>query len=500
MSPRTATAPAAAAPLRLFVPITKVDVAKREVWGRAADETPDKDREVFDYASSKPHFEAWSGEIAKASDGKSLGNLRAMHQKIAAGKVIALNLDDAAKAVEIGTKVVDDAEWAKVEEGVYTGFSVGGGYAKRWTDPADAGLTRYTAVPSEISLADNPCNPAARFSLVKADGTAEERAFKVAEREGVNPKEGESKYGKGPFADETNKKYPIDTKAHAEAAWNYINKPKNAAKYSAADLKTIKGKIKAAAKKFGIEIAEEKKEDAKKAAVSAALRKGLYGVSCLAQLMEQVEYCAMDAEWEADFEGDDSDVPMRLHVWLADGLEILREMVQEETAELAAKHGQALEAAAAAGELRKKLSAAHQDRVQAIHDHAVGMGAECADEEDGMDGKTAGAGPLSKIEVPIQVAVPAEPLAKLAAELEALRGDLAKAADTNAALMKRVEQLEQQPAPPKGPVRELPGAVAKVEDAAPPLPAAPALDPKDPDYHVKLMKQAQASTGRVLKL
>jgi hypothetical protein len=73
--------------LKLFVPIQKVDVEKREVWGRAVQETVDKANEIFDYATSKPLFEAWSSEFEKATDGKSLGNIRAMHNRIAAGKV-----------------------------------------------------------------------------------------------------------------------------------------------------------------------------------------------------------------------------------------------------------------------------------------------------------------------------------------------------------------------------------------------------------------------------
>jgi hypothetical protein len=31
-------------------------------------------------------------------------------------------------------KIVDDAEWNKVLEGVYTEFSIGAGYAKLWPD------------------------------------------------------------------------------------------------------------------------------------------------------------------------------------------------------------------------------------------------------------------------------------------------------------------------------------------------------------------------------
>ena len=61
-----------------------------------------------------------------------------------------LAFNDDEKQIEICAKVVDDAEWRKVEEGVYTGFSQGGTYEKRWTD--DDGRTRYTArLPKSLS-------------------------------------------------------------------------------------------------------------------------------------------------------------------------------------------------------------------------------------------------------------------------------------------------------------------------------------------------------------
>ena len=72
-------------------------------------------------------------------------------------------------------KIVDDDEWRKVQEGVYTGFSQGGRYVKRWAD-ADSGLTRYTAEPHEISLVDLPCVPDATFDVVKG-GVIERRGF-----------------------------------------------------------------------------------------------------------------------------------------------------------------------------------------------------------------------------------------------------------------------------------------------------------------------------------
>lgn len=61
-------------------------------------------------------------------------------------------------------------------------------------------------------------------------------------------------YGNVRYADPVNKKYPVDTPEHVRAAWAYINMPRNAAKYSAAELKLIKQRIKAAAKRQGVEI------------------------------------------------------------------------------------------------------------------------------------------------------------------------------------------------------------------------------------------------------
>jgi hypothetical protein len=55
-----------------------------------------------------------------------------------------------------------------------------------------------------------------------------------AKREDVSPadrKRAQAEYGDITYADETNKKYPIDSEKHIRAAWNYIRMPRNAAKY-----------------------------------------------------------------------------------------------------------------------------------------------------------------------------------------------------------------------------------------------------------------------------
>jgi hypothetical protein len=161
--------------LDLFLPLAKVDLDRRLVTGVATAETPDRSGEIFDYASSKPYFEKWSAEAAAATGGKSFGAVRAMHTPIAAGKLTDIAFDDDAKRITVVAKIVDDDQWRKVQEGVYTGFSQGGRYVKRWAD-GDSGLTRYTADPHEISLVDLPCVPDATFDVVK-DGMVEKRSF-----------------------------------------------------------------------------------------------------------------------------------------------------------------------------------------------------------------------------------------------------------------------------------------------------------------------------------
>lgn len=160
--------------LNLFAQLSKVDETKREVWGIATAEVVDKEGEIFDYSTSKKYFKDWSDEISKATDGKSLGNVREMHEPSAVGKLVDLTFDDDLKQIQVGAKIVDDTAWKKCMEGVYTGFSIGGAYVKAWKDGE---FVRFTANPAEISVVDNPCVPTAHFTAVKADGTAEVRKF-----------------------------------------------------------------------------------------------------------------------------------------------------------------------------------------------------------------------------------------------------------------------------------------------------------------------------------
>src|ERR1700748_1835844 len=85
--------------MKIFVPITKIDAAQRLVYGVVTAEAPDVSGEVCDYASTKPLYQKWSRNFASATDGKSFGNLRAMHGNVAAGKLVEIAFNDGAQHI-----------------------------------------------------------------------------------------------------------------------------------------------------------------------------------------------------------------------------------------------------------------------------------------------------------------------------------------------------------------------------------------------------------------
>lgn len=80
----------------------------------------------------------------------------------------------------------------------------------------------------------------------------DEEAAKVGRRDDVSAADRERalrEYGDVDYADEKNKKYPLDTEDHIRAAWTYIHQARNRAMYSDDDLETIERKIIAAWRK-----------------------------------------------------------------------------------------------------------------------------------------------------------------------------------------------------------------------------------------------------------
>lgn len=91
------------------------------------------------------------------------------------------------------------------------------------------------------------------------------------------------------------KRYPVNNPDHVRAAWAYVNMPKNAAFYSAEQLKKIKDNIKAAAKKYGIQISDGDGESPTMAAGVEVLEEEDAGT-----LLASVAPLAPPAVWFAD--------------------------------------------------------------------------------------------------------------------------------------------------------------------------------------------------------
>jgi HK97 family phage prohead protease len=115
------------------------------------------------------------------------------------------------------------------------------------------------------------CPASEPFGVIKdADGSvagchptkeaaAKQLAALYANEPGRAMADSKKPYGDVKYADPKNGKYPIDSAVHCKAAWSYINMPKNAAQYpmNGVTLASVKARIKAACKKFGITISED---------------------------------------------------------------------------------------------------------------------------------------------------------------------------------------------------------------------------------------------------
>lgn len=455
--------------MKLFAQIRKVDEAKRLVFGRLAEEVVDKADEIMDYESSKPYFKAWSEEIAKDTNGASVGNLRAMHGKVAAGKFTEIVFDDDAKAIDVCAKVVDDNEWNKVLEGVYTGFSVGGSYvgAKKIEKADGRDVARYTAKPNEGSLVDRPCIPTAKFFEVqKADGTLAKVDFKVP-------------------ADEPD----LEVKGTADEVAQ-LAKVMNEQGLSMAD---VLAKLAPAAttETPPTNVTDPAKPVEKLDA--GTLRKNFYTCADLANLLNSLVNIRSNAQWSAYYEGDQSPIPKRIAAVIALAGQVLKEMIDEELKELG--EGASLELAEKAGGLAKfegddpdaalltlikigaRNSGSDKDRIAKIHALTLELGHTCE--------------PAEKVE-------PAGTLAK--ADLEKAVGDaIAPLQKALGEAAEKIAKLEAQPAPATIALRVVSKAADTIEAVAKVDETKPIVDAHGEKHEAaSLIKSIHNSGGRPL--
>lgn len=141
-----------------FVPITRIDRDKWEVEGTVSDEQLDTFGTIFDFPSMQRAVETrWHGNVREQHDPKK-----------AVGRGVWAIFDPATKETKLRTRVSRGAPdtWAKIEDGVLCGYSVGVANAKTETRMVGGKpVVCYKDFDlAEISLVDAPSNPGAARS------------------------------------------------------------------------------------------------------------------------------------------------------------------------------------------------------------------------------------------------------------------------------------------------------------------------------------------------
>jgi hypothetical protein len=204
----------------------------------------------------------------------------------------------------------------------------------RTLGPAEP-IARPTA-PASSSQADAAID-AARKAIETAEGALANADSQGASGPSVDFRkpDGVASYADPGYQTDGKRRYPIDSEAHIRAAWSYINKPKNAALYTADQLKRIKDRIIAAWKKMiDVKGPPSAEDDAK--ASSAALTKALWDVGRIAQIILELDWLRDALEIEAAMEDDASPQPVRLQAIIGELCSFLNALVDEETSELLA--------------------------------------------------------------------------------------------------------------------------------------------------------------------
>ena len=484
--------------MKLFAQISKIDEEQRMVWGYATTEARDSQGEIVTLDCIKS---AWE-------DYMKFANIREMHQASAAGVVKEYSFDET--GVFIGAEIVDDAAWNKVKKQVYKGFSIGGKKLPGGWDPVTKTISAMQL--TEISLVDRPANPEALIEMFKmadqpegntmSDATGKQPADELldmiskgavpadrllelaqavakgvtvtiqVDNQGSNdqgtvnpdaatggnaastltPTPGasatETSNATGTAVSDTEKDPSDPTNAN-----NQLNAPNNPGM-------TVKGEGKGAVLK-AIKALALKGEDVKK---------GMWSISDLAQLINSLRWLVEDAAWERDGEGDNSTVPEQLASAVQALGAALVDMCNEEIAELIAALPvstnplDTLSAVIANSEAAPTLtkwneaigvlkagarnSADDLDRIQKAHDLLAELGAACA-AVDKADHNHVGEAAVQKAATG-DVAKMAATVEKMASELSTLRGDLQKAHGLIGDLQK---QVAKQPTAPKGGLR-----------------------------------------------
>lgn len=506
--------------MRFYGEISRVDAPQRMVWGYASTPNKASDGKTITLDAMRAAFD----------DYMAFANIREMHQPSAVGRAEEGEsyVDDG--GIYIGAKVVDAAAWEKVTEKVYRGFSIGAKITAR--DPSDpntvTGIKLY-----EISLVDRPADEGARFDVWRAetindeDEMATEPTIKTrADLEsvlrsitGTKPAASLKKTlleraaaldalglipdawkdatpaatqepapdvaraegdGGVPAADApVTEEAPAAPATEETPAADPAPEPDPVARATQAAEKALAGATGAIERAEAAAHPETTEGDtiARAELPGAELRRGISAVSRLGYLLSELAYIALDAQYEADYEGDNSPVPAKLRTALADLAKAYRAMSDEELAELlksvgvedVIQNGVMILAASGAG--LERLNDAHADILKrAGHEVVIA-------------------------EAPAQ----GDEIARLSAALETAnteRDTLLRTVDTIttqvATLTQRIDKLGQEPAPAKAAANNMARAVDKETDATgKPGDAAPQVTPDMARQYLDSLPEAE---------
>ena len=342
------------------------------VTGIATSEALDGEDEVMDYATAKAAFGEWRGNIREQHD----------HKK-AVGKALEVICDDTAKTIVVKSFVSAGAPdtQAKVLDGTLAFYSIGGKSSGRQAEKVAKGDKTVDAsrvfvkTIAEVSLVDSGCNPDSALALVKFDKAG-------ATLEAVNLDDGSNTVKGTPAeVDEFTKalndagldiaqatalvKASNEKAAQADPCTTidelnkreFSSKQREDAAKSGAAMKDgsfpieNKGDLENAVKAYG----RAKNKDAAKAHIVARakalkatdllpadwegsskekVQKNMYNVSNFADALCCIANICRSAQYDAESEGDGSEVPKALRNWLDDGIGIFKEMSAEEADEL----------------------------------------------------------------------------------------------------------------------------------------------------------------------
>ena len=212
-------------------PDTTVDPDEAEWAGDLFDGEPSDPEQAFARFKGENDEEAW---LDRAPDGTLTGWVRDMDGKVYRYSDVdawAVDVDDAGM-----TRDDEDSEENEPENAEKPGKA---------PDSKPEPLDMFPDKPTrgEMPRPDRMARKTPEFRLE------------------IKAKDSKKPYGDVTYADpgyqkDKQKRYPIDTEAHVRAAWSYVNQKQNAAKYNPRDLARIKKRIRAAARKFGIDISE----------------------------------------------------------------------------------------------------------------------------------------------------------------------------------------------------------------------------------------------------